>query len=507
VQTIHEQKTVTKEIQTAARHSAIYGLGGVLARGIGFLMLPFYTHYLKPVDYGVLEILDLSMSLLGMFLNMGITAALLRSYTAAKSHKDRTAAVSSACIFVAATGAITFCLMAGTVRPISGLLFGPGVPSKYLLLSVCSFVLAYIANAPRTYLRAMEASGAFVIVETAGLFAQLALNVYFIAVLRLGLMGVLLSSLLVGVAQTSLLCGWTIRKVGLRFSRSAVGTMVRFGLPLIFSNLTLFALNFSDRLFLQHLRSLDEVGIYSVGYKFGYMLNFLLVQPFYVMWQARMYVIHSQPEHPRIFPQIFVLYSLVLTCAGLGLALFSREIVAVMVDPKFASCREVIPVVAAAYVFGGLGYFAQVGMFLTNNTRMVGAVSAVAACLNIGLNYVLILQYGMMGAAWATLLSFVALAAGSHLCSQRVFPMELGVGRVALAMSVAAGLYLLSRCWTPASLWISVLMKVGLLAAFPVLVWSARILSRGELDTLLATWDSALAQISKVTGLVSRKTA
>jgi len=69
-------------------------------------------------------------------------------------------------------------------------------------------------------------------------------------------------------------------------------------------------MNFSDACFWQHLRSLEIVGIYSVGYKFGYMINFLLIQPFNMMWMARMYQIHKRADSRQIFKQVFVLYSL-----------------------------------------------------------------------------------------------------------------------------------------------------------------------------------------------------
>src|ERR1035438_4662389 len=148
---IQERQTIQREIGTAVRHSLVYGLGSVAVKGLGFLMVPFYTHYLKPADYGILEILDLSISLLGMVLNMGITAALLRSYAAAASPEQKRKVVSTAFLFVAATGVITFLLSVGLVRPVSHMLLGPGVSAKYLLISLSSFVLAYIANLPRTY--------------------------------------------------------------------------------------------------------------------------------------------------------------------------------------------------------------------------------------------------------------------------------------------------------------------------------------------------------------------
>ena len=505
VEAIREREAVAKEIQTAVRHTAVYGLGGVLAKAVGFLMLPFYTHYLTPADYGILEILDLSMSLLGMFLNMGMTAALLRCHAAAQTLEEKQKAVGTAFLFVMVTGVVTFFLALGLVRPASALLFGPQVPSKYLLVSFASFILSYIANLPRTYLRALEASVAFVAVEMSGLVMILALNIYFIAFLKTGLIGILLSSVIVFSFQTVLLSVWTLRRVGMGFSANLLRQMVGFGLPLIFSNLALFTLNFADRFFLQHLRSLEVVGIYAVGYKFGFMMNYLMVQPFYAMWQSRMYVIHTQPDHPKVFSQMFVLYSLVLIYAGLALSILSPEIVSVMVSSKFSASQDVIPIVAFAYVFYGISYYTQLGMFLTNNTHMVGMVSAAAAVLNLGLNYVLILHYGMLGAAWATLLSFLAIAIGSYWFSQRVFPLALGIGRVAQAIALGTALYLISRWWTPESWAFALLLKGALLAVFPVVLWKARILSPAETVTLLSTRDLALTKVSRLLGMVSRQ--
>lgn len=503
VETVQEREAVTNQIQTAVRHGAVYGLGNVLAKAIGFLMIPFYTHYLNPVDYGILEILDLSMSLFGMVLHLGITAALLRCYAGAETIEEKRNAVSTAFLFVGATACVTFLLGLGLVRPVSVLLFGPKIPSTYLLLSFASFILGYIANLPRTYLRALESSGKLTFVDTAGLLSMLALNIYFIAVLKLGLLGILLSSLVVGVIQTALLSGWTIRKVGIGFRGCQLRQMMRFGLPLILSNLAVFALNFSDRFFLQHLRSLEVVGIYAVGYKFGFMINFLLLQPFYTMWQSRMYVIHAQPEHPKIFSQIFVLFSLLLTYAALALSILSPEIVHLMAGPKFAASQNVIPIVALSYVFGGVGYFAQIGMFLTSKTALIGITSAAAAVLNLCLNYFLVLHYGMLGAACATLLSFMAIAVASYWFSQRVFPLPLGVGRVAITILWGVGLYLISRWWQPHSLALALPMKGLLLAAFPLLLWKVRILSPAEIGTLISTRDKTLAGASRLVGWAS----
>ena len=507
MESVQEQHTITKEIHTAVRHSAVYGLGNILTKVLGFLMLPFYTHYLNPADYGVLEILDLSMSLLGMFLNMGMTAAVLRIYGGAKSDEERNKTVSTAFWFVTGTGIVALLSGLALVHPVSAMLFGPAVPSKYLLLAFSAFILGYVGNLPRTYLRALEASGTVVLLDTLGILLLLTLNVFFIAVLKVGLMGILLSSLIVAGLSLVVLSAWALYKVGLGFSSSLLKQMLAFGLPLVFSNMSLFALNFSDRFFLQHLQSLDAVGVYAVGYKFGYMLNYMLVQPFLVMWQSRMFVIHARPDHGKIFGQFFMLYSVLLIYAGLGLAVLSPEIVRLMVvNPSFAASREVIPVVSLAYIFYGLSFYAQVGMFVTNRTKLIGIVGTICAVLNLALNYFLILRFGMLGAAWATMLSFLALAVGTYWLSNRVYPLPLAVGRVGITLMLAVMFYLFSR-FSSGSLAVALLVKALLLAAFPLLVWEARILSPEEISTILAGRDSALASVSRMFGGSSGKPA
>ena len=507
IETRQERENILSELGTAFRHTVIYGLGNVLAKALGFLMLPLYTRYLTPMDYGTLEILDLSMSLFGMFLTMGMIAAILRCYAAAKSQSEKKRVISTAMVFVLITGILTFFAGTAFLRPISHLLLGPKVSPTYLLISFSAFICSYITTVPRTYLRAKEASGTFTLVSNVSLGLLLILNVYFVVVLKIGLVGILWSSLIVNGMNLLALSVWAVRDAGLHFSLLWIRELFAFGGPLMFSNLAVFALNFSDRFFLQHLQNLEIVGLYAVGYKFGYMMNYLIVQPFYVMWQARMYAVHDQPNHEKIFSRIFVLYSLILIYSGVTLAVLSSEIIHLMVGPKFASSQAVVPVVVLAYVFWGIGFYVQVGMFVTNRTGPVALVGAIAAVLDLALNYVLILRYGMMGAAWATLLSFGVMAAASYWYSQRVFPLRLGVRRVTAMLIVAVTLYFVSG-WANSQRWhLAVSFKALLLLAFPVILWKFQILAPAETETIWAAWQGCRNRVWRLAGSALGKAA
>jgi O-antigen/teichoic acid export membrane protein len=507
VEAVNERQTIRKEVQTAARHMAVYGLGGLLVKALGFLMLPFYTRYLYPVDYGVLEILDLSMSVIGLLLNMGLIPAFLRCYASAEGEQEKRTVVSTGCLFGFSTGIVVFLAGSSVVHLVSGWVLGPGIPSWYLLMSFSTLILTCMANLPRTYLRALEQSGAYTIVDTLYVLLLLVLNVFFIAVLKLGVAGMLWSSLVAGILQFVLLSGWALRKAGVRFHFPYLRQMLSFGLPLIFSNLALFVLNFSDRFFLQHLQSLQAVGVYAVGYKFGYMLNYLVVQPFFIMWQSRMYAIRTQPEHAAIYRQLFSMYSMSMIYLGLAMSLFSPETIRLMVEPKFAASQDVIPIVVLAYVFYGISYYAQLGIFLTEKTGRLGYIGVAAALLNLGANYVLVSRYGMMGAAWATLFSFLFVAAASYWCSQSLLRLPLGVGRVSLGIALAVACYLICRTWTPDPGVAALVVKSFVLVAFPVVVWKSGILLPSAAVTVAAAAEAALGALTRmVAGRTRRAT-
>src|SRR5579884_2371353 len=199
---IESGTVVASEVNTAVKQSFVWGLGGILTKAVSFVMLPVYTHYLPPSNYGIWELLDLLMSLLGMLLNMGMTAAILKYYAAADSDEDRRRVSSTSFFFALVTGLTVFTMGVALVPFITRALFGPGVSSVYLLLSFTVSVMAYVATVPYTIMRAKNRAQTLVSYDTIGTVVMLLLNIYFVVGLKWGLMGVLVSPLVVGTAKT-----------------------------------------------------------------------------------------------------------------------------------------------------------------------------------------------------------------------------------------------------------------------------------------------------------------
>jgi O-antigen/teichoic acid export membrane protein len=156
-----------------------------------------------------------------------------------------------------------------------------------------------------------------------------------------------------------------------------------------------------------------------------------------------------------------------------------------MVDARYAAGAAVIALISLSYVFLGMAYYFQLGMFLASRTSLIGLVSAGAAVFNLALNYVLIRRFGMIGAAWATVLGFLAIAVGNYYSSERVFPLRLPVGRAARALAIAIALYLVAQVLPSlSSLAFAFICKSVLILAFPVLLWVGGCFDKDELATL-----------------------
>ena len=237
-----------------------FGIGGVLVKGIGFVLLPLYTHYLSPRDYGLLEVLELGISLLAMFLNMGVTAALLRYYGAAQTAAEKRKIVSTIFSFAIATSAVVFVIGSLVVRPATYFLLGPGVPTNYLFIALVAFLIAYIGNIPYTALRAREASGTVTLLDMFTTVGLVSFNIYFVVFLHMSVMGMLLSRAIMNVVNVAVLVKLTSGQLFGGIDWKLLRVIIAFGAPLVFSNLTMFTLNFSDRFFLQHFQSLEAVG-------------------------------------------------------------------------------------------------------------------------------------------------------------------------------------------------------------------------------------------------------
>ena len=468
------------QLKSLLKHGGIYGLGRILSRAVGFLMIPVYTRRLTPEDYGVIELIDLFLTVLGLMVANGVNSSIFKFYYQYEDAKDKHRVVSTALLTVTGIGLVLGAAGLTQAGRVSNLLFGSEDFSLYVSLSFLAFFFNLMGDMPLGYLRARQKSALYTAVSLSRLTFDVSLNIVLIVFLRMGLMGVMITQVASSFLFSTFLAAITFRETGLAFSRRMAGQMLRFGLPLIPSNIGMFIINNGDRFFLKHYGTLDDVGVYSLGYKFGYMISYVALQPFMLIWDAKMYEIAKQDDAPKTYGRIFTYLALLMAFAGLGMSLFIRDIIRLMTAPSFWGAASIVPFIALAYVFQAFYYFFQVGLYLKGKTEQVGSVILGTGLATLGLYWLLIRPYAGMGAAVATALSFLILSAAMLAVSQRAYRVEYEWGRVTRAVGIALALYFahLPLGGLPAAARIA--LSGVLLAGFPLLLYFSGFFNAGE---------------------------
>lgn len=471
-------------IKTLTKHSVIYGAGDMLAKSVGFLMIPVYTHYLSAEEYGILELLDLTSYVVGMLLAMGIAQSVVRYYFEYPDDQHRQQVVSVGLLSLWSISAVALPLLYLASPSLSRLIFDMSDHGGLFSIVFATLLVQLCNEIPMTMLRIQQRSVFYVSVALTRLVLNLSLNILFIVYYGMGVRGIVLAGLIASLAVGTFLVFHILSKITLTFSWSLAKSMLHYSFPLVFSWLGAYVLNFSDRFFLQRLASLGDVGIYSLAYKFGMIPNMIVLGPFSQIWGPKRFELVSRPDAQSIFARVFTYFWFLQMFFGLMVACLIKEIITVMAGAEFQSAYLYVPLVLTAYVAYGIYSYTQFGLLLNKKTMRLGYCVLSAAAVNVVANILLIPRLGIWGAAITTCGSFLYLAFIVHVVSQREFRILYDVRRFLHLTALAVGIYALTWLINVELLWLSVTLKGVCVLAYPVLLFATGFLTVDEREAL-----------------------
>ena len=429
------------ELRRLGKHSAIYGFGGLVQRILAVLLLPVYTRYLSPSDYGIVETLIALTTVLVITLRLGITNAFFRFYFDKPDPEHRRLVLRTSFWFTMAMATLGLVVGAAFSGEISTVLFGSADEAEVVAAAFVGLWAQMNYEQLTSLFRVEERSVAYVTASLANVALTIGATLALVVALDAGPLGVVVGNFTGTLLVYAALVGYRREQLGLQFDRGLFREMNRFGMPLVPSALLLWVTNFSDRFFLVKLADTQEVGLYSVGVRIASAMA-LLLTAFRTAWPAFAYSIEDDREAKRTYAFVLTYLVFLTTWVATGLALLSPWLVDWIAAPSFAeSSRVVGPLAFAVVIFAG--YVVMViGVGRARRTQFNWVVTGAAAIVNVALNLILIPRYGMMGAAAATIAAYATMFAGMTWWAQRIYPVPYQWRRVATA--VAAGLALVA---------------------------------------------------------------
>jgi O-antigen/teichoic acid export membrane protein len=434
-----ESGPIERPFADLARHTLIYGSGFVTMAVAGFVLIPVYVHELDPSEFGLLTLMLVLYGLMTNVYDLGITQSVGRFFFDDKGAQaeslPRLRATSLAFVIVygaALTGLLV--LLAGTW---SELLLQDRGHADLVRIVAVTLYLEVLAIVPLTLMRMQERSGIYVAISLARFVATLGFNVLFVVVLDLGVRGVLLGNAVSALGVLLLLLPDYRHVVGARPSWDLLREMLRFGLPFFPVLLTGWVIDASDRYLLEFFRTRTEVGWYGLAYKVAQVMQ-IAVSAFSMGWAPLRYRIYAREDAPQIYRDLTSFSVLAVALLGVALALFAGEIVSLIAPESYEQAAGAVPLLVLAAGLYLIFLMMVTGMGVTRKTVPMAWISVAGAVLNLGLNIVVIPEWGMKGAAATTALANAVLVAGSWFYSQRVYPIPYDWSRLARIAFLAA---------------------------------------------------------------------
>ena len=462
-----------------AKHSVVYGLGDFVARFLGLLLLPLYTAYLTPADYGKIEILVAGSAVLLVLLRRGVSEGFFRFYFDSEDPVYRTTVVRTTFWFTMGTATAALVLGLVFAEPLSRLLQVGDNPDLVRAAVLALWAQLNYAQIMTVY-RAEERAVAFAMATLVTVVTTVAATVALVVVLEKGALGALLGSFAGTLVVYAALLVTRRRDLGLEFSRPVLRDMNRFGAPLIPAALALWAIGFADRWFIGVLRDEAEVGVYSVAVRVASAVFFLQLA-FRRAWLALAYSIADDGEARRTYSYVLTYVVYLTAWAALGLTLLAPWLVRFLTsDPSFYRATDAVGLLA----FSAVGYAAytvlSIGAGRSRRTQGNWIVAGIAAAFNVALCLLLVPPFGMMGAAVATLVAYAALAVGMVVYAQHVYPVAYQWRRVATALFAAVALAIAGVAAD-----LPLAAAIALALVFPLVLAPLRFYLPGELRRML----------------------
>jgi O-antigen/teichoic acid export membrane protein len=471
-------RSLASQLFELTRHSAIYGIGGLVSRFLSVLMLPLYTSYVSTGDYGRIELLMAVMAVVVVVLRGGANFGFVRFYFLEKEPEYRRRLIRT--VFWAqmtySTIALVLCIaFSSQLASLLGVAYVPGAHEhgggSTLVIATAILLWANVNYLQMTNLfRVEQRSVAFSLATVANVAVTVVLTVILVVVFHEGPIGIIVGNFSGTLVIYLALLAYRREQLGLQFDRSLLRSLNRFGLPLMAAALAMWVTNFGDRLMLRKLLhgsyAVNQLGQYSIAYKIASAMV-LLFTAFQIAWPAFAYSIEDEKEAKRAYSYVLTYLMFIAAWAAVGLSLFAPWIVHLVGrQPGYwPGARAVPPLVYFCVFYAGF-IVVTIAIGRTRQTQFNWIATAAAAILNFGLNFWLIPAYGMLGAAYATLAAYILLMVVRTWTAQRLYPVAYQWRRIAIILLASGALTGAGEAFRH-----SLPLAFALTLAFPVVLW------------------------------------
>lgn len=442
-----------------------YTASSVFSKVIAVLLLPLYTALLDPAEYGKAEVLFGAVVAASIVVRFGVIEALLRFYYLPDESGAKVISTGFAAILAGSTvGALALLPLAAPIA--EALESDPGL----VRIAIGGLWVLTLYEYLVSLYRLDERARAYFFFTFANVLAAIPLTLILIAGFDEGARGLLLGSYAAGLPFVLWLVVSERRRLARRPDRALLSRMLRFGLPTMPAELSLYSLIFVDRIIIVRALGPAEVGLYALAFKFSQAIQ-VVVRGFQLAWPPLAYSIVDDEEARRVYAVIVTAFTALSAFIVVGMWLEARWIVRLLAAPEFFGAYEAIGLLALGAALYGIYLALLVVLGRTGRTEFNLPATMVALGANIGLNLWLVPEIGIAGAGLALVISYGLAVLLMAIFTQRLFPVPWQWGRLALIFGSAAAVIAAGDLLLPTEGIGGLASRSGLWLAYPAILW------------------------------------
>jgi len=473
---------VLTKIKRLAKDSFIYSIGGLTGQFLGIFLVPIYTRIFSSNQYGIIDLISTVTAFITLFLVLGTDSAVARFYIDSDDDRDKKLTASTALYFKLLSVPLVILVLILYSHELSLLIFKDESYSKYLIIALLSIPFAMCHSFFLYMLRWMFQTVRYAVLSVGLVLASASLTIYLVVFLGKGIIGIYWANLIT-YAIFSLIGFWLTREnYTLTFSFERLKELLAFGIPLVPAAIAFYLMTYSDRYFLIYFTDLKEVGLYSIGNKVASLLG-LVTMGFAMAWGPLVYDTYREEDSKRTYSKVFDYFSIATAFIVLILSVFSRELLTIFTTEEYIAAYIVVPfLVTSLAVYTAGDYILAIGLGIAKKTIHRGRIGVIAAVVNIFLNSLLIPFYGMVGAAIATLISFLLFGYLLFRKSQKYYYINYNFSaNFKMYAVVALIIFIVYFLFNPDINLLNIIIKIGLIIVFIVSTFAFGIIGKTEL--------------------------
>lgn len=387
------------------KNSALYSIVTLLQKSIAFFLLPLYTAFLTPEDYGTVNVVMAVSSFMAVLIMMALNGAATRFHYKNKEEAYRKVLWGTITTIVVANsigwGALFFVLHRFLVDPFIGEIdFYP-----FAALALANTIITPLYLLFQSYLQASQNAFHYSINTLSNFLTHVALAVLFIAYFRLGALGMLLANVCTSLIFFVYVLIAYIPKVTVGINRGIAKSALKYSLPLLPHQISIWSAGSIDRLFLNDIKGKASTGLFSVAQQFGQVVSTVAfsVNQAFVPWFFE--TLEQGKDGIGKIQKMGNCSVLGYSIMAFVISLFAPEILHIMVSENFREAWRIIPFIAFAFVFHGI-YFFFINVLFIKDTGLVFLVTMTGMIVDVILNIVLVPIWGYYGCGVACMMTY-----------------------------------------------------------------------------------------------------